>query len=563
MQDISFVIGGLAGDGVMRTAELLGKTFNHLGLYAFVISDYQSLIRGGHNFCKVRASGRQVWSHLEAVELIAALNQDTIVRHEDELTEGGRVLYDSDAAKYEGPYKPFPIPLSGMVKQVGGIPIMRNSAMVGAIAYLYGIPFEPVNEVLTWAYGKKAEKNIKLARMGYEHARQNFGQILKLAPVKRLPMPFISGGEAVSLGAVKAGMKVYIAYPMTPSTPILSFMGTHQDELEIVVIHPENEIAVANMALGVAYAGVRCMVGTAGGGFALMQEAFSMAGQSENPVVFVVGQRPAPAVGVPTYTAQADLRFVLHAGHGEFPRIVVAPGDPEESFVKAGEVMNLAWKHQVPAIILMDKHLIESYMSIAIDEREVTAEPGSVAESWEGEYRRYKFTDSGVSPMVFPGTPGAVVKVSSYEHNEYGHEVETPEGITKMMQKRLRKMDGIIKDLKGRETVKIRGDPKAENLVVAWGSTKGAVLEAMRLIDKPLKFLHIMYLSPFPEWEVTKHLERVREIVCVEVNMTGQLRSLIREQTGHYIKKAILKNDGRPFDPVGLSAKLKEAFGWT
>jgi 2-oxoglutarate ferredoxin oxidoreductase subunit alpha len=563
MQDISFVIGGQAGDGVMRTAELLGKTLNRLGLYTFVINDYQSLIRGGHNFCKVRASDRQVWSHLEAVELIAALNQDTIARHEKELTDDGRVLFDSDVAKYEGLHKPLSIPLSSMVKQVEGTPIMRNSAMIGAISYLYGVPLEPVNEILTWAYGKKAEKNITLAKIGYDHAMQNFDSILKLKPVNRPPTPFISGAEAVSLGAVKAGMKIYIAYPMTPSTGILSFMGTHQDQLGVVAVHPENEIGVANMALGIAYDGVRCMVGTAGGGFALMQEAFSMAGQSEIPVVFVVGQRPAPAVGVPTYTAQADLRFVLHAGHGEFPRIVVAPGDPEEAFVKGGEAMNLAWKYQVPVIILMDKHLIENYMSIPIDERKVTVEPASVAKSWEGEYKRYKFTDSGVSPMAFPGTPEAVVKASSYEHDEYGHAIEAPDGVTNMLQKRLRKMNGIIQDLMGRETIKIHGDPDAEKLIVAWGSTKGAVLEAMQLIDKPLKFLQIMYLSPFPDWEVAKHLEQARDIVCVEVNMTGQLRSLIRERTGHYIQKAILKNDGRPFDPVELEGKLKEAFEWT
>jgi len=562
MQDISFLIGGEAGDGVMRTAELLGKAFNRLGLYAFVINDYPSLIRGGHNFCKVRASGRQVWGHLEAVELVAALNQDTISLHENELTKDGLVLFDSDKASYKGSYKDYSIPLSSMVKEVEGIPIMRNSAMIGAIAHLYGIPLEPVNEILTWAYGKRAEKNITLAKMGFDHAKQNFDPILKLEPVKRDLTPFISGTEAVSLGAVKAGMKVYIGYPMTPSTRILSFMGTHQDELGIAVIHPENEIGVANMALGVAYGGARCMVGTAGGGFALMQEAFSMAGQSEIPAVFVVGQRPAPAVGVPTYTAQADLRFVLHVGHGEFPRIVVAPGDPEEAFVKGGEAMNLAWRYQVPVVVLVDKHLLESYMSIVIDDRKVNVEPSSVAESWDGEYKRYKFTDSGVSPMVFPGTPGAVVKVSSYEHDEHGYAIETPEGVTNMLQKRLRKMEGIIEDLKKRETVKIHGDPKAENLVVAWGSTKGAVLDAMQLIDKPLKFLQVMYLSPFPTWDVEDHLKQAKDIVCVEVNMTGQLRSLIREQTGHYIEKAILKNDGRPFDPVGLAEKLKESFGW-
>ncbi len=563
MQDISFLIGGEAGDGVMRTAELLGKAFNRLGLYAFVISDYPSLIRGGHNFCRVRASSRQIWSHLEAVGLVAALNQDTISRHDNELTEDGRVLFDSDKASYTGSHNAYPIPLSTMVREVGGIPIMRNSAMIGSIAHLYGMPLDLVNEILTSVYGKKAEKNIAIASMGFNHAKQKFDQILKLDSVKRGPTPFISGTEAVSLGAVKAGMKVYISYPMTPSTPILSFMGTHQDELGIAVVHPENEVGVANMALGVAYGGVRCMVGTASGGFALMQEAFSMAGQSEIPAIFVVGQRPAPAVGAPTYTAQADLEFILHAGHGEFPRIVVAPGDPEEAFVKCGEAMNLAWRYQIPVVVLADKHLLESYMSIVIDERKVNVEPSSIVERWEDEYKRYKFTDSGVSPIVLPGTPGAIVKVSSYEHDEQGYEVDTREGITNMLQKRLRKMEGIIEDLKKRENVKIHGDSNAENLVVSWGSTKGAVLEAMQLIDKPLKFLQIMYLSPFPAWGVEGHLEQAKSIVCVEVNMTGQLRSLIREQTGRYIEKAILKSDGRPFDPVGLAAKLKEAFEWT
>lgn len=563
MQEISFVIGGQAGDGVMRAAELIGKMFNRLGLYVFVINDYQSLIRGGHNFCKVRVADRQVWLHRESVELIAAINQDTIKKHENELTDGGRILYDSDVAKYEGTHVPLPIPLTSMVKQVGGVPIMKNSAIIGAISYLYGIPIELVDEILLWAYGAKAGKNIDLAKMGHEHAEKNFDQILNVEPIKRPPMPFISGAETVALGAVKAGMKLYITYPMTPSTAIINFVGPYQDKLGVVLVHPENEIGVANMALGAAYAGVRTMVGTAGGGFALMQEAFSMAGQSESPVVFVVGQRVAPAVGGPTYTAQADLRFAIHAGHGEFPRVVVAPGDPEEAFVNGGEAMNLAWKYQVPAIILVDKHILESYMTIAIDENKVKVEPDSTVRSWDGEYKRYSFTESGVSPMVFPGAPGAVVKVTSYEHDEIGYAEETAEGIEKMQEKRLRKMTSIIRDLKNRETVKAYGNPDAENLVFGWGSTKGAILEAMMLIDRPLKFLQVLYLAPFPEWEVSNHLQTTKKVVTVEGNLTGQLRSLVREHTGYKIENAILKNDGRPFDPVLLSGRLKEVFGWT
>jgi 2-oxoglutarate ferredoxin oxidoreductase subunit alpha len=563
LQDISFVIGGQAGDGVMRTAELLGKAFNRLGLYSFVINDYGSLIRGGHNFCKVRAADRQVWLHRESVELIAAINQDTILKHKDKLTDGGRVLFDSDVAKYDGPKTPLPIPITTMVKQSGGIPIMKNSVIIGAISYLYGIPLDMVNEILTWAYGARADKNIELAKNGYSHAEKNFKQITKVEPKKRQPTPFVSGAETVALGAVKAGMKLYVTYPMTPSTAILNYVGPNQEELGILLVHPENEIGVANMMLGAAYTGVRTMAGTAGGGFALMEEAFSMAGQAEIPSVFVMGQRVAPAVGVPTYTSQGDLRFALHAGHGEFPRIVVAPGDPEEAFVNAGEAMNLAWKYQTPAIILVDKHLLESYMSIGIDEGKVKVEPAKVVEGSTGEYKRYRFTDSGVSPMAFPGRPGAIVKVTSYEHDEDGYAIETPDGIEKMQNKRLRKISLIEEDLKKRVTVKIHGDPNAENLVVAWGSTKGAILETMPLLKKPLKFMQVLYLSPFPEWEVSKHLEAAKNTVIVEGNLTGQLRSLIKERTGHQIKNSVLKNDGRPFDPVALAGKLKEVFGWT
>ncbi len=563
MQDFSLVVGGQAGDGLMRAAELIGKMFNRLGLYSFVINDYGSLIRGGHNFCKIRASSRQVWLHRESVQLVAAINQDTIAKHENELTEGGGILYDSDVAKYDGPRQPLPIPLTTMVNQVGGVPIMKNSAIIGAISHLYGIPIELVNEILTWAYGAKAGKNIELAKNGRDYAEKNFTRISRVEPVKREPIPFISGAETVALGAAKAGMKLYITYPMTPSTAILNYVGPSQDELGVVLVHPENEIGAANMALGAAYAGVRTMVATAGGGFALMQEAFSMAGNAEIPAVFVVGQRVAPAVGVPTYTAQGDLKFVLNAGHGEFPRIVVAPGDPEEAFVNTGEAMNLAWKYQTPAIVLVDKHLLESYMSIGIREDKVRMEPANVAEKSEGEYKRYKFTEDGVSPMAFPGKHRAISKVSSYEHDEYGYAEETPDGIENMQKKRLLKISAIVQDLKDRETVKIYGEPQEENLVIAWGSTKGAILETMALVDRPLKFMQILYLNPFPEWEVSKHLLAAKNSVLVEGNLTGQLGSLIREHTGHRIKNAVLKNDGRPFDPVLLARKLREVFGWT
>ncbi|MGQ9788127.1 MAG: 2-oxoacid:acceptor oxidoreductase subunit alpha [Candidatus Hadarchaeaceae archaeon] len=560
--EISLLVGGQAGDGLMRTAEIIGRIFNRIGLHAFVINDYGSLIRGGHNFCKIRASERMVWLHRESIDLIAAVNQDTIVKHEKELVDGGRILYDSDVSQYNGPHRGLPMPLTTMVKQSGGTSIMRNSLIIGAIAHLYGFSLGLVNEILNQAYGDKAAKNIELASTGYEYAEKIFERIIKIEPVSRGSTHFISGAEALALGAVKAGMKLYVTYPMTPSTSILNYIGPNQERLGVMLVHPENEIGAANLALGAAYAGVRTVVGTAGGGFALMQEAFSMAGQAEIPVVFVVGQRVAPAVGAPTYTAQADLKFAVCAGHGEFPRIVIAPGDPEEAFVKTGEAMNLAWRYQSPAIVLVDKHLLESYMSIKINENMVEVEPAEILEEEDRDYRRYRFTGSGVSPMAFPGRTGITVKVTSYEHNEYGYAEESPEGIQKMQEKRMRKLLSLIRDLKGKETVKVYGNPSAENLVVAWGSTKGAVLEAMELVKKPLKFVQVLYLSPFPEWEVSKYLKSAKRVLLIEGNMTGQLGSLIAEHTGFRINSTVLKNDGRPFDQELLAERIGEAFGW-
>jgi len=557
-KDVSLVIGGQAGDGVRRAGNLIGRVLNRHGLNVFVLDDYQSLIRGGHNFSKIRAAPGEVWSHYDQIDLIVALDQETIDLHEKSLAKGGYVLHDGDEIKYSGSGEPLSIPLSKMVEEIGGLKIMRNSAAIGAVAYLYGLDLSVVNDVMTQAYGKRAEKNLVLAKNGYEYAEKSFDKISEVKKVERPPRPLLTGNEAIALGAAKAGLKVYIAYPMTPSTSILHYLAAHQDELGLAVAQPENEIAVINMALGAAYAGARSMVATSGGGFALMQEAVSLAGMSETPVVIVECQRPGPSTGVPTYTGQADMPFVVNAGHGDFPKIVVAPGSTEEAFYKTAEALNLAWKYQVPAIVLSDKHLSESFKTTEIDESQVKQEGVKLAGSAGEDYKRYAFTEDGVSPLAFPGTSGAVVKVSSYEHDELGYTTEEPDEIVRMHDKRGKKLDAIIKDLQGRETVKVYGDEDANDLVISWGSTKGAVLEAMDIINRPLEFLQIIYLRPFPVWEVEKHLKGAKNTVCVEGNTSGQLASLIRQETGHRVGKKILKYDSRAFDPLKLADQLKE-----
>ncbi|MCD6402924.1 MAG: 2-oxoacid:acceptor oxidoreductase subunit alpha [Candidatus Aenigmarchaeota archaeon] len=561
MEEFSVLVGGAAGEGVRQTGRIIGRIFNRHGYYVFILDDYQSLIRGGHNFSKVRVSREKVWSHLEKVDCIIALNEDTIKRHESELKEDGFIIYDSDSFSYEGKFKSFGIPLKSLVKEVEGIEIMRNSAAIGFFSYLVGLDINLVKRVMEDVYKEKAEKNVKLVELAFKYAEEKGVQrVLNMEKTQNQPKPLLTGNEAIALGAVKGGLQIYVAYPMTPASSILHFFVNHKDELNVTVVQPENEIGVINMALGCAYAGARTMVGTSGGGFALMQEAFSLAGMSETPIVIVEAQRPGPSTGVPTYTSQGDLKFVLNAGHGEFPRIVLAPGDVEEAFYKTAEALNLAWKFQVPVVVLSDKHLSESVMTVEIDENSLTIEQPKLWDG-KGEYKRYEDTDDGISPLAFPGTKNTIVKTSSYEHDEFGITTEEPQIVMKMYEKRFRKRKAIIEELKKRETIKVYGKEDSNIVVLSWGSTKGAVLEALKILDKPIKFIHVIYLEPFPTWELEKHLKNAEKIITVEGNYTSPLASLLAENMLIKPTHKIKKYDSREFEPTWLAKALEEVLG--
>lgn len=560
-EEASVVIGGEAGDGVRAAGNVMGTIFNRHGLDTFVRDDYMSLIRGGHNFSQIRASPEEVRSQLEEADVVVALDERSIENHEDRLNENGILIYDSDSVDYDSD-KAGPMPMESMVEDVGGIEIMRNSAAIGAIAFLFGLDLEIVKGVLKKAYGEKAEENLVLAEKGYEFAGENLETVKEMETSDRDDLPLFTGNQTIPLGAAKAGLDVYIAYPMTPSTSILHFAANYEDELGLAVVQPENEIGVINMALGSAYAGARSMIATSGGGFSLMQEAMSLAGMSETPLLVVNCQRPGPSTGVPTYTAQADLNFVLDSGQGEYPLVVVAPGDTEEAFKLAGDGLNLAWNYQTPVILLSDKHLSESWKTTRLDPEDVKPEEGKLAEDPGEEYKRYEITEDGVSPLAFPGTKDTVVKTTSYEHLEFGWTTEEPEEIEKMQDKRLDKWETIRGDILGgdREVVKVYGDPDADNVILAWGSTKGAILDAMDIVDLPVKMVQPLYLKPFPAEEVLEYTEGAGKVVAVENNATGQLARLMRQETLTAVDEKILKYDSRPFDPVDLAERIEEVF---
>jgi 2-oxoglutarate ferredoxin oxidoreductase subunit alpha len=376
----------------------------------------------------------------------------------------------------------------------------------------------------------------------------------------------LNGNEAVSLGAIQAGCKFYAAYPMTPATGILHFMAPLDREYDMIVIQAESEIAAINMVAGASFAGVRAMTATSGGGFCLMSEGLGMTGMTETPAVIVLAQRPGPSTGLPTYSGQGDLRFAIHASQGEFPRVVIAPGDVEECLYKTMEAFNLAEKFQIPAILITDKYLVESHAAaelfdlkrIGIDRGLLLTENEYLAEN---EYARHKFTEDGVSPRAMPGMKGAIVRTNADEHNESGYTTEDPELTTKMADKRFKKLDGLVKYLENYRTTKFYGPREADITILGWGSTKGPIREAMKILsneDSKINYLQILYLNPFPVDDVQKVLKSAKKTAVVENNKTSQLTGLIREHLLMTIDHKILKYDGRPFNPVELSQRIKE-----
>ena len=568
MLDLKIKIGGEAGQGMQTISHTLAHVFTRGGLHVFAIQDYQSRIRGGHNFSELRIRESPVFSMPRGVNILIALNKETIDLHKGELHEGGVIIYDGEKIKVEAHQNLLSVPLDRLAQE-GGNKLYGNSVAAGAALGLLGYAFEPLAEVLRDVFGKKgtvAEDNVKAARAGYDFTTRNGPSQFpwKFKPLDDRRRMLIAGNEALALGALAAGCKFVSAYPMTPSTGIMTYLAGKAREWGIIVEQAEDEIAAITMALGAAFAGVRAMTATSGGGFCLMVEGLGLAGMTETPIVVVEAQRPGPAIGLPTRTEQSDLEFVLHASHGEFPRAVLAPGTAEEAFYAMAKAFNLAEKYQTPVIVMSDQHLADSYWTIdTLDVSRITIDRGQLIQPEEVEklagYKRHAITHSGISPRALPGYTGITVVTDSDEHDEEGHLTEDTGLRTRMMLKRMRKEIGLAQEI---SPPKFYGTANPEVLLIGWGSTYGAIREAVDLLQSQGQKVGMMHLSeiwPFPSGAVARALESARACFVVENNATGQLARLIRRETGKAVTGKILKFDGLPFSPEYVMEGIKLA----
>jgi 2-oxoglutarate/2-oxoacid ferredoxin oxidoreductase subunit alpha len=575
MNEVTVGIGGAAGDGIDKSADTLAKSATRSGLHAYGFNSYQSVIRGGHIWLKLRLGEEKVYSQGDHLNALIALNQDSIERHAPEVEPGGAVLFNADKLRVNIPVQDnvmtVPLPIAQLMKPFGAVaPVMQNTVALGALLFLLGMEFDITATVLadTFAHKGKAiiDQNVGVLKAGYEHAREHFVPLGYQWKFSRKRRPFLTGNEAFSIGAVAAGCRFYSAYPMTPASGILTWMAEHSERCGIVVKQMEDELAVANVAIGAGFAGVRAMCATSGGGFALMTEAIGLAGMIEAPVVFIEVQRGGPSTGIPTKTEQADLNQVYGASQGDFPRIIIAPKDTRDCFDSAVEAFNLAEKYQLPVILVSDLQLSEHPETVEPEHMPATVpiDRGQLVTEWsgeKGEYKRFAFTPSGVSPRALPGTANTLHVVASDEHDEHGiliSDVFCNAAVRrKIAEKRMKKMDLALKDL---PAPKLEGPADAEVTLVGWGSTEGVLREAAQQLNASgvrANQLHFKYLLPFHAKEATEILKNCKRTIGVEANETGQFARLLRAETGHGVTDQILKYDGEPFEPGTIAKQVR------
>ena len=552
--DYTVLVGGAAGQGIDTVVHLLERTIKRSGYYVFTYKNFMSMVRGGHNFMQVRFSDKPLTTFTTQVDMIFALNEETITLHRDKLKPGGAVILDNEIAKAEE-YNHLPlVEIAYQLKNQKVYPTVG----FGALVNYFGLSLEIASEVIDDILGEKISSVNKEAMLkGYEMLERKYEM-----PNKEDKKILINGNQALAMGAISAGCKYYCGYPMTPSSSVMTFLSSKSNEMGIMVDQIEDEVGALNMALGASYAGVRAMTGSSGGGFALMVEALSLAGIIETPIVVFNAQRPGPATGLSTRTEQADLRFMIHAGHGEFPRMVIALRSPEDAFYQTARAFNIAEKYQIPVILMTEEYLTDytttlepfDFSKITID-RYIAGQDGIPDE----RYKRYKFTENGVSPRLIPGkVQNQIVLVDSHEHNEYGNIEEDSVNRVKMVDKRMKKLEGLVKEIQEPWCI---GTENPENLIVCWGATFGAVKEAVeRLNEEGISIGALIYgdIWPFPTKKINELGVNAKKIIDIEQNATGQLESIINEKTDIKCTHRILKYDGRPFNADEIIERLKE-----
>lgn len=577
---LSVMIGGQAGYGIMTSGELIARSFSRGGLHVHTDVEYPSLIRGGHNTYQVVASKDEVWGLPQRVDVLIALDDRTMREHTTEVHPDGQVIFDLYAQQID--VKKFipdlkgevvPVPLADIVKERKGDAVMRNTVAIGACMALIDYDFSHLEDVIRSTFGKKdeaiAQTNVDAAKAGYDFVMDQGKCAIRerISPVPGAPKRMVlTGNDAIALGALKAGLRWYSAYPMTPASSILHFMAAQEKNMGIIVRQTEDEIAASCMAIGAAHAGVRSMAATSGGGFCLMCESLGLAAMSETPMVYVLAQRPGPSTGLATRHEQGDLQFALDASQGDFVRVVLAPGDANEAFYHTFKAFNLAEKYQIPVIIVSDRYLSETLRStLPFDLEGMKIERGKLLTEEElaakGDYLRYEDTEDGVSPRALPGMKGGMFVANGDDHYESGETNEDPEVRNKLMDKRFRKLGNLIDEIPG---PKIYGPPDADTTIVTWGSCKGPCIEAMNLLNakgRSVNLLHFIYVKPFPRRLALEQFKKTRLTIGVENNRTSQFDRLLREELKVGTNKKIRKYDGRPYFAEPLAAQIEEAIG--
>lgn len=563
-QNFSFRVAGAAGEGILSTGLLFSKIAARSGCYIFDYNEYPSLITGGHNIYQVHFSPNPIYCQSPKTDILLALNTDSLKMHLAELSPDSVVIYDNEVIK--NPIEEFglkskilPLTMKHFAEEAGGKELMSNNVGMGAAAYLAGFSLETVNEIIAEVFaGKDAaiiDTDQKAAEAGFNHAKSLFKTTLLNETVKGVSFQTMTGNEAVALGSIAGGLQFYSAYPMTPSSTILHYLAKNASEAGIVVKQAEDEISVISMAIGASFAGAKAMCGTSGGGFSLMVESLGLSGIAELPLVVFEGTRPGPALGLPTWTDQGDLRSVLHAGNGEFTRILLAPSDAQEAFELSKKAQVLAESFQTPVIILSDKFLAESRFCVDIKETSFENSRFGIETNPQvdetGFFPRYR-TDMPVTPRTLPGTVNGTYLSNADDHDIHGFSSEDADVRIAQLDKRNKKFDLIKLEIPDQY---YEEEPDATLTLISFGSTKGAVKEAREALSEEgikTNHLNLSWIWPFPQTQVEAVLKKSQDVIVVEGNSQHQLSGLITQETGFIAKHNLNRYDGRPFYPSDI-----------
>ncbi|GAC1660001.1 MAG: 2-oxoacid:acceptor oxidoreductase subunit alpha [Candidatus Elarobacter sp.] len=571
---VEVMFGGQAGDGSLTTGDLIAGVFKRMGLEVYTYKDFPSRIRGGHTNYVIRASEHHDYGMADAVDALVAFDLEAVEAHIDEMRPGGFIVFDNSSETVPEEMRRadvtwYEIPLAKIAKEQLGLELVRSTMSIAVLGALLGMDAEIVRHDVRGVYQRKGEKvvdlNMRAIEAGENYVREHFGDrpsgygLVAGAARDRLIM---MGNDAIAYGALVAGCRFMAGYPITPATDILEWMSKQMPKFGGVVVQAEDELAAITMTLGAAFAGVRAMTATSGPGQALMTEAIGLAGVLEIPVVVVECARTGPSAGMPTETKQSNLNHLIYSGHGEIPRVVLAPGTVRESFELTVAAFNLAEKYQVPVFVLTEQALCQSKATLApLDIDKVRIDRGKLIDSGEvvfGEYKRFAFTEDGVSPRVIPGIPGGMHLAPGSEHNDMGVITENAENRARMMEKRMGKLESMRADL---PRPVLHGIADADIAIVGYGANRGPIAEAVQRLAAGgvlTRFLQLRTLWPFPDEEIKEFVRGAQHVFVVENNYTGQLERLIRAVVGPLdALHGVRKYDGRPFRPIEIIDEVR------